>query len=101
VQHQSGTPASTVSYNLAPGVSLSQANDAIRNAMRSWACRCRFAAASAARPGLPAGAGGPALLILAAIVTIYLVLGILYENLVHPLTILSTCPRPAWARCWR
>ena len=33
VQHQSGTPASTVSYNLAPNVSLSQANDAIRNAM--------------------------------------------------------------------
>ena len=39
---------------------------------------------------------GQPLLILAAILTIYLVLGILYENLVHPLTILSTCPRPAW-----
>jgi hypothetical protein len=41
------------------------------------------------------------LLILAAIVVIYIVLGILYESLVHPVTVLTTCRRPAWARCWR
>ena len=38
------------------------------------------------------------LLILAAVITVYIVLGVLYESYVHPLTILSTCHRPAWAR---
>jgi multidrug efflux pump len=41
------------------------------------------------------------LLILAAIVTMYIVLGVLYESYIHPVTILSTLPRPAWARCSR
>lgn len=41
------------------------------------------------------------ILILAAIATVYIVLGILYESYVHPLTILSTIPLRALARCWR
>ena len=93
VQHQSGTPASTVSYNLAPNVSLSQANDAIRNAMTELgvpvSIRGSFSGSAGAFQQMLAG---QPLLILAAIITIYLVLGILYENLVHPLTILSTLP---------
>ncbi|MEX8191789.1 multidrug efflux RND transporter permease subunit [Comamonas guangdongensis] len=93
VNHQSGTPASTVSYNLAPGVSLSQANDAIRNAMAELGVPVSIRGSFSGSAGAfqQALAGQP-LLILAAIITIYLVLGILYENLVHPLTILSTLP---------
>ncbi|MDR3064226.1 MAG: efflux RND transporter permease subunit [Comamonas sp.] len=93
VQHQSGTPASTVSYNLAPDVSLSQANDAIRNAMLELGVPVSIRGSFSGSAGAfqQALAGQP-LLILAAILTIYLVLGILYENLVHPLTILSTLP---------
>jgi multidrug efflux pump len=41
------------------------------------------------------------ILILAAIATVYIVLGMLYESYVHPLTILSTLPSAGWARCWR
>jgi multidrug efflux pump len=41
------------------------------------------------------------LLILAAVVTMYIVLGVLYESYIHPVTILSTCPRRRWAPCWR
>jgi multidrug efflux pump len=44
------------------------------------------------RARLPGGAGQPLLLILAAIVTIYIVLGVLYESFIHPVTILSTLP---------
>ena len=93
VQHQSGTPASTVSYNLAPNVSLSQANDAIRSAMVELGVPVSIRGSFSGSAGAfqQALAGQP-LLILAAILTIYLVLGILYENLVHPLTILSSLP---------
>ena len=93
VNHQSGTPASTVSYNLAPGVSLSQANDAIRRAVAELGVPVSVRGTFSGTAGAfqQALAGQP-LLILAAIITIYLVLGILYENLVHPLTILSTLP---------
>ena len=93
VNHQGQFVASTLSFNLAPGVSLSQASDAVRDTM--------------ARIGVPASVGatfqGTARafqssldsqpwLILAALVAVYLVLGILYESLVHPITILSTLP---------
>ncbi|AEB83790.1 efflux RND transporter permease subunit [Alicycliphilus denitrificans] len=93
VSHQGGTPASTISYSLAPGVSLSQANDAIRAAV------ARLGVPVSVRGSFSGTAGafqqslaGQPLLILAAILTIYLVLGVLYEDLVHPLTILSTLP---------
>jgi multidrug efflux pump len=93
VNHQSGTPASTVSFNLAPEVSLSEAVEAVNDAV--------------ARLGVPVSVRGSfqgtaqafqsslksqPWLVLAAIVTIYLVLGMLYESLVHPVTILSTLP---------
>ncbi|MFO1344479.1 MAG: multidrug efflux RND transporter permease subunit [Burkholderiales bacterium] len=93
VNHQGQFAASTVSFNLASGVSIGQATEAIDTAL--------------ARIGVPTGItasfqGGAKifqqslssqpLLILAAIITIYLVLGMLYESLVHPITILSTLP---------
>jgi multidrug efflux pump len=93
VNHQGQFAASTLSFNLPPGVSLSQATDAIQKAM--------------ARIGVPDSIRGSfqgtaktfqeslnsqPWLILAALITIYLVLGILYESYIHPLTILSTLP---------
>lgn len=93
VNHQGGTPASTISFNLPPGVSLSQATDAIHNAMAELgvpvSLRGTFAGtANAFQDALKS----QPLLIGAAIIAIYLVLGMLYESLVHPVTILSTLP---------
>ncbi|WP_370681571.1 multidrug efflux RND transporter permease subunit [Comamonas sp. GB3 AK4-5] len=93
VSHQGGTPASTISYNLPLGVSLSQANEAIRQSIAGLGVPVSIRGSFSGTAGAfqQALAGQP-LLILAAIITIYLVLGVLYENLVHPLTILSTLP---------
>ncbi|MBY4895470.1 efflux RND transporter permease subunit [Cupriavidus sp. AU9028] len=93
VSHEAGFAASTISFNLAEGVSLSQATERIRHEV----------ARIGAPESLQADFGGSAsafeeslrnqpLLILAALITIYIVLGILYESYVHPLTILSTLP---------
>ncbi|WP_431263997.1 multidrug efflux RND transporter permease subunit [Roseateles chitinivorans] len=93
VNHQSGSPASTISFNLPEGVSLSQATDAINNAMSELgvpvSVRGTFAGtANAFQDALKS----QPILIGAAIIAIYLVLGMLYESLVHPVTILSTLP---------
>ncbi|MDD0838972.1 multidrug efflux RND transporter permease subunit [Curvibacter sp. HBC61] len=93
VTHEAGAPDTTISFALAPGVSLSQATAAIEEAVGALgvpvSVRGRF--------GGTAGAFQQSMesqpwLILAALITIYLVLGILYENLIHPITILSTLP---------
>ncbi|MBI2770662.1 MAG: multidrug efflux RND transporter permease subunit [Burkholderiales bacterium] len=93
VAHQAGTPASTISFNLPLGVSLSEASDAVRNAMAELGVpvSIRGTFQGTARAFAQSLDSQP-LLILAALVTIYLVLGILYESLVHPITILSTLP---------
>ncbi len=93
VNHQGLFPAVTISFNLAPGVALGDAVEAIQE--------------SAAKTGLPptiqttfAGTaqayqeslGNQPLLIAAALATVYIVLGILYESYIHPITILSTIP---------
>lgn len=93
VSHQSGTPASTISFNLAPGVSLSEANSAIRDAMLNLGAPAsiRGTLQGTARAFAQSLDNQP-VLILAAIVAIYLVLGILYESFIHPITILSTLP---------
>jgi multidrug efflux pump len=93
VNHQSGLVAATISFNLPPGGSLSQAAGIIAQAMRDLGMPATI-------HGSFAGAGQVyaqsmstmPLLILAALATVYIVLGILYENTVHPLTILSTLP---------
>ncbi|HEY2048153.1 MAG TPA: efflux RND transporter permease subunit [Caulobacteraceae bacterium] len=93
VNHQDTQPATTISFNLAPGASLSDATAAVARA--------------AAQIGMPASVHGSfqgtarvfqqsladePVLILAALVAIYIVLGILYESYIHPLTVLSTLP---------
>ncbi|MGP8230067.1 MAG: efflux RND transporter permease subunit [Steroidobacteraceae bacterium] len=93
VNHQSGLVAATISFNLPPGGSLSRASAAIAKAMRDIGV-------PASIHGSFAGAGqvyaqsmmAIPLLIVAALAAVYIVLGILYENTVHPLTILSTLP---------
>ncbi|PZP32109.1 MAG: multidrug transporter subunit MdtC [Roseateles depolymerans] len=93
VNHQSGTPASTISFNLAEGVALSDAvvaiNDAIARSGAPVSVRGSFQGTAQA---FQSSLKSQPLLILAAIVTIYLVLGMLYESLIHPITILSTLP---------
>jgi multidrug efflux pump len=93
VNHQGLSAASTISFNLPLGVSLSQATQAINNGFARLGApitvRGTFqGTAKAFQDAL----GNQPLLILSALVAVYLVLGILYESLVHPLTILSTLP---------
>ena len=93
VNHQGQFPVVTVSFNLAPGVALGQAVDAIEEARREIGLppgiQTAFQGTAAAFRASLANQG---LLILAAIVTVYIVLGVLYESTVHPITILSTLP---------
>jgi len=93
INHQSGSPASTISFNLPPGVSLSQASDAVNEAVAGLGIpiTVRGSFQGTANAFAQSLSSQP-LLIAAALVTIYLVLGMLYESLIHPLTILSTLP---------
>jgi len=93
VNHQSQFPAVTTSFNLAPGVSLGVAVAAVEEATRQMgmptSVRGKFAGtAQAFQDSLK----NQPLLILAALLAVYIVLGILYESYIHPLTILSTLP---------
>ena len=85
--------AVTISYSLAPGVSIGEATPAIRAAVAAMALpesvHSEFAGDAAA---FARSANDQTLLIVAALVAIYILLGVLYESLVHPLTILSTLP---------
>ena len=93
INHQGQFPSATVSFNLAPGYSLGDAVKAIEALQKEIgvpiSVRTTFqGAASAFRASL----GNTLLLILAAIITMYIVLGVLYESYIHPVTILSTLP---------
>jgi multidrug efflux pump len=93
VRHQGQFPAATLSFNLAPGMALGDAEKAVDNAARElrmpedvrteFAGNARFLQQSLATQPL---------LIAAALISIYIVLGVLYESLLHPLTIISTLP---------
>jgi multidrug efflux pump len=93
LNHQGQFPVVTLSFNLAPGSSLGDAVDAINTAKRQLqmppSIRGSFQGTAAAF--LSSLANEP-ILILAALVTVYIVLGILYESYIHPITILSTLP---------
>jgi multidrug efflux pump len=93
INHLAQIPAVTVSFNLAPSVSLGEAVRAIRAAEGSIGLPAsfmtRFQGAALAFEGSLAS---EPVLILAAIITVYIVLGVLYESFVHPVTILSTLP---------
>ena len=93
VSHDAGVPSDTFSFSLAPGVSLSQATEAIHDTVAQLqlpvSVRGGFAGtANAFEKSLKT----QPLLLLAALITVYLVLGVLYESLLHPLTILSSLP---------
>ncbi len=86
-------PASTVSFNLAPGTSLDEAIDVVETAQRELALpassQLKLQGATLA---FKASLANQLWLILAAIVVVYIVLGVLYESYIHPITILSTLP---------
>jgi multidrug efflux pump len=93
VNHQGQTPSVTISFNLAPGVSLGQATLAIETAERSIGFPPSISAsfqgtAAAFRDSL----SSEPMLILTALIAVYIVLGMLYESYIHPITILSTLP---------
>ena len=93
VNHQGQFPVATVSFNLAAGTSLGQAVDAIEQVRQRLQLpediEIRFQGAAQA---FQASLANSLWLILAAILTMYIVLGVLYESTIHPLTILSTLP---------
>jgi multidrug efflux pump len=93
VNHEDGELATTISFNLAEGANLGDAREAIAKAEANIAMPTNVRGAFA---GTAASAqqsqGQQAVLILAALIVIYIVLGILYESLVHPITVLSTLP---------
>ena len=93
VNHQDGELATTISFNLAAGFSLSQAQEAVKQAEADIGMpnNVRGSFQGTARSAQASNQQQP-LLILAALVVIYIVLGILYESLVHPITVLSTLP---------
>ncbi|WP_300752970.1 multidrug efflux RND transporter permease subunit [Janthinobacterium sp.] len=93
VNHVGQFPAVTISFNLAPGAALGHAVDAIKAQEASLhfpaSVETSFQGAAAA---FQASLSSTVMLILAAVVTMYIVLGVLYESYIHPLTILSTLP---------
>ena len=93
VNHQGQFPVITLSFNMAPGASLSEVVQAIEKSMREIGLpgdiRGSFQGTAKA---FQASLENQPLLILAALITVYIVLGILYESYIHPLTILSTLP---------
>jgi multidrug efflux pump subunit AcrB len=93
VNHQGQFPAVTLSFNLAPGAALGQAVDAIHRAEQRIGMPTTIHAAfqGTAQAFRDSLASQP-LLIIAALFTVYIVLGILYESYIHPITILSTLP---------
>jgi multidrug efflux pump len=93
VNHQDSELATTISYNLAEGATLADSQAAVRAAEASihMPINVRGSFQGTARAAQESNQQQP-LLILAAIVVIYIVLGILYESLVHPITVLSTLP---------
>ena len=93
VNHQGQFPAVTVSFNLAPGVALGHAVNAIKAVEREIGLPLSIRAAfQGTAKAFQASLANEPLLILAALITVYIVLGVLYESYIHPITILSTLP---------
>ena len=93
INHQGQFPAVTVSFNLAPGAALGDAIEAIDKTASDMhfpaSLQSNFQGTAAS---FKRSLSGEALLILAALVVVYIVLGVLYESFIHPITILSTLP---------
>jgi len=93
VNHQSQFPAVTVSFNLPPGVALGQAVSSIQDSMlRAGLPSTIRGSFQGTAQAFQAALANQPILIVAALVSVYIVLGVLYESYVHPITILSTLP---------
>jgi multidrug efflux pump len=93
VNHQGQFPVVTISFNLAPGSSLGEATKAIDKAQKEIGMPLSVQGAfQGTAASFQASLSNEPLLILAALVTVYIVLGVLYESYIHPITILSTLP---------
>jgi multidrug efflux pump len=93
INHQGQFPVVTLSFNLAPGASLGDAVDAVKRVKEELqmpaSIQTAFQGTAAA---FQASLANEPVLILAALITVYIVLGVLYESYIHPITILSTLP---------
>jgi multidrug efflux pump len=93
VNHQGQFPSVTVSFNLAPGVPLSQASDAILKMQQDFGMpNTIHGMFSGTLQAFQASLSTEPYLIITALMAVYIVLGILYESYIHPITILSTLP---------
>ncbi|MFZ0805307.1 MAG: multidrug efflux RND transporter permease subunit [Candidatus Sulfotelmatobacter sp.] len=93
VSHQGQVPSVTISFNLAPGISLGEATQAIENAERSIGMPASIEASfQGTAAAFQDSLSSEPVLILTALITVYIVLGMLYESYIHPITILSTLP---------
>jgi HAE1 family hydrophobic/amphiphilic exporter-1 len=93
ISHQGQFPATTISFNLAQGVALGQATDAIQKAVVELGVPATLNSTfQGTAQAFQQSLSTVPLLIIAALIVVYLILGILYESYIHPLTILSTLP---------
>jgi multidrug efflux pump len=93
VNHQGQFPVVTISFNLAPNASLGEATTAIEKAQQEIGMPLSVQSAfQGTAASFQASLSNEPLLILAALITVYIVLGVLYESYIHPITILSTLP---------
>jgi len=100
VNHQGQFPVVTFSFNLAPGYSLGDATQAIQKLEKELQLPLSVQAAfQGTAASFQASLSNEPLLILAALITVYIVLGVLYESYIHPITILSTLPSAGVGAC--
>jgi multidrug efflux pump subunit AcrB len=93
VNHQGQFPSVTLSFNLPVGIALGQAVDAIRGAMRDIRVPATIQGSfSGTAQAFQDSLANESVLILTALIAVYIVLGMLYESYIHPITILSTLP---------
>jgi multidrug efflux pump len=93
ITHLGQFPATTISFNLSPGYSLGEAVDAIKQAEKDINLPLKFVTAfQGTAAAFQNVLTNQALLLLASVITMYIVLGVLYESFIHPITILSTLP---------
>jgi multidrug efflux pump len=101
INHQGQFPVVTVSFNLAPGVSLGEAVRVIDQARQELGLPASLESGfQGTAKAFEASLTNQSLLILAALVTVYIVLGVLYESYIHPITILSTLPSAGVGALW-
>jgi HAE1 family hydrophobic/amphiphilic exporter-1 len=93
VNHQGQLPAATISFNLAPGVSLGEATQLIEKAKEDLGAPATLTGSfQGTAAAFQESLSSMPVLILAALLSVYIILGVLYESYIHPLTILSTLP---------